>query len=128
MKGRIALVCNSSWAMVNFRLPVLRVMRDSGRRPVVIAPDDGGAEELAREGIEFAAWELEGRGTNPFAELLVIGALHRILARIKPSLVIDYTIKPSLYGALLSPLLRYRAVSVITGLGYVFIEIGRAHV
>jgi glycosyltransferase involved in cell wall biosynthesis len=124
MRVRTALVCNSSWAMVNFRLPVLRAMRDAGRRPVVIAPDDGGAEELAREGIEFLRWELDGRGTNPFAELLVIAALYRILARLRPSLVIDYTIKPSLYGALLSPLLRYRAVSVITGLGYVFIEKG----
>jgi glycosyltransferase involved in cell wall biosynthesis len=124
MKARTALVCNSSWAMVNFRLPVLLAMRDAGRRPVVIAPDDGGVELLGREGIEFVPWKLEGRGTNPLSELFAIIGLFRALARLKPGLVIDYTIKPAMYGSLLSPLLGFHAIAVVTGLGLVFIEKG----
>ncbi len=110
--------------MVNFRMNIMRALRDDGWSLTVVAPDDGGAEELRGEGIGFVPWEVEGRGTNPFAELLSWWRLFRALARIRPALCLNYTIKPAIYGSLIAPLLGIRAKALITGLGYAFLSSG----
>jgi len=45
-----------------------------------------------------------------------------LFRRLKPDLVINFTIKPNIYGSISADLLGIPSISVITGLGYVFIR------
>jgi glycosyltransferase involved in cell wall biosynthesis len=121
---RIALVCNSSWAMVNFRMAVMRALRADGHELVVVAPDDGARETLAAEGIGFEAWEVRARGTNPLKELGSLTSLRAILDRLNPDLALCYTIKPAIYGSFAGAFRKRRTLAIITGLGYAFLASG----
>ena len=122
---RIALVCNSSWAMVNFRMAVMKALRADGCELTVVAPDDGARGTLVEEGIGFAAWEVQARGTNPMKELRSLMSLRAILDRLEPDLVLCYTIKPAIYGSFAGAFRKRRTVAIITGLGYAFLAPGR---
>jgi glycosyltransferase involved in cell wall biosynthesis len=45
-----------------------------------------------------------------------------LFRKLKPDLVINFTIKPNIYGSISAGLLGIPSISVITGLGYVFIR------
>jgi glycosyltransferase involved in cell wall biosynthesis len=123
--GKALLVCNSAWAVANFRMAAMRALRDEGMEVVVAAPDDGARSALETEGFRQVSWKIEGRGTHPVHELVAAMALVRIIAREHPAVCINYTIKPAIYGSLAAWLLGIRSIAVITGLGYAFIDRGK---
>ncbi len=69
-------------------------------------------------------------GKNPLREAIILWNILRLLYRLRPQIVIAYTLKPILYSAiankLLSPFLPksspFRLVAVFTGLGRVFTQ------
>src|SRR5690606_39744739 len=71
---------------------------------------------------------LQRAGRNPFSDILAAIVLNRHLARIRPDVVLSYTIKPVVWGTLAAAVQRVpRRVAMVTGLGYSFSgEIGRA--
>jgi glycosyltransferase involved in cell wall biosynthesis len=123
--GKALLVCNSAWAVANFRMAAMRALRGEGMEVVVAAPDDGARSALEEEGFRLIPWKIEGRGTHPVHELAAALALGRIIADERPAVCLNYTIKPAIYGSLASWLLGVRSIAVITGLGYAFIDRGR---
>ena len=52
-KERIALVANSSWYSYNFRLGLLRRLREEGFEVYVLAPKDHYSTRLVAEGYHF---------------------------------------------------------------------------
>lgn len=50
---RIALVANSSWYTYNFRLGLLRRLKDEGFEVYVLAPQDHYSNRLVAEGFHF---------------------------------------------------------------------------
>ena len=75
--------------------------------------------------VEFQGWNLRKAGRNPIAELSSILYLILIFWRFRPEIFFGYTIKPVIYGALISYALGVqRRVVMITGLGYAFLPSG----
>lgn len=110
--------------MVNFRMAVMRALRDEGHELFVVAPDDGARGTLEREGIGFEPWAVQARGTHPVREAGAIARLSAILGRLKPDLCLCYTIKASIYGSFAGPRHGIRTIAMITGLGYSFLAPG----
>jgi Glycosyltransferase len=65
---------------------------------------------------------LDRKGTNPIKDLKLFFEYLLLFRRLKPDLVINFTIKPNIYGSISAGLLGIPSISVITGLGYVFIR------
>ena len=61
------------------------------------------------------------KGINPFIDFLTFADLITKLIGLKPSVVLLFTIKPVIYGALAARILRVPCVVTITGLGTAFI-------
>jgi len=116
------------------RLPIARAMAAAGWEVHVAAPDDHvwapedfTVEALEHEGFQYHRVPLSRRGRNPFEDLSTLLALWRLMRRLKPDLVHLLTIKPVIYGGLVSRAARVKAmVSTITGLGQIFVESGIA--
>lgn len=124
MKKTIVLTCNSSFGLVKFRMPLIRKLQIEGFHVAAVAPRDHYTAQLETIGIEFHEWELNPRNTHLNKEVRSLFKLFYIYKTLGPHLCIHYTIKAVIYGGLVARMIGIRYVSVITGLGYVFLNEG----
>ncbi len=119
-KKTIALVANTSWSIYNFRLGLLRHLRQKGYRIVVIAPKDAFTSKIISEGFEYNEIEISNYGTNPFRDLLLIYDLVKLYQKIQPDLIFHYTIKPNIFGTFAALYCKVPSIIITTGLGHLF--------
>ena len=117
---RIAIVINTSWNIYNFRMNLIRALLAQGHEVVAIAPRDVYSQRLIEAGCRFVPVRM-GKGTNPFTDLLLLWKLYRIYRRIKPDVLLHFTIKPNIYGTLAAKMAGIPAINNVSGLGTVFI-------
>ncbi|SAK44341.1 glycosyl transferase [Caballeronia catudaia] len=122
---RIALVCNTAWAIYTYRRGVLRMLTALGAQVTIIAPRDRTFEPLIEMGCRCVELPVASKGTDPRQDLKTLGALYREYRATRPHIVFHYTIKPNIYGSLAAMLARVPSIAVTTGLGYVFIQKSR---
>ena len=122
-KLSIALIANSSWYLYNFRLPLLLKIKSQGHTVFIIAPKDKYTKILTSHGFATYEWELNRKSVNIINETKSILNLLNILKSINPDLIHNFTIKPCIYGTLISKIIRIKfVINSITGLGHVFIS------
>ncbi len=122
-KPPIVFTCNSAFGVANFRGGVIRALVRAGHRVVVVAPPD--AEQQARLlalGAQFEPWEVSGQGAGIIGEWQALRSLMAIYRKLRPALCFHFTIKAVIYGAMACRKLGLPCISVITGLGYVFLN------
>ncbi len=122
----ILLVANSTWNIVNFRMPVIDALLADGHLVTVLTPPDQYVAQLSnRRGLEFEALEaLDRKSTDIWSNLRLWFELSRQYKRIAPDLILHFTIKPNLIGSLAAVWQKRRSVLVVTGLGYAFLHGG----
>ncbi|MEB3308473.1 MAG: glycosyltransferase, partial [Cyanobacteriota bacterium] len=119
---KVLLLANTSWYLVNFRLPLLRLLREQGYRVALVAPHDAHTRQLEAEGFVVHPWLIQRRSVNPLKEARALVDLLRIYQREQPDLVHHFTIKACLYGTIAAKLAGVpRVINAITGLGHLFL-------
>lgn len=86
---------------------------------VIIAKWDDYYEKLANEGFNIINNNLSN-SNNIFKEIKLISFYKKIINKIKPDLIINYTIKPHLYGSLVSK--NTKIINFVSGVGSVFLR------
>jgi glycosyltransferase involved in cell wall biosynthesis len=127
MKRRltIAVCSNTAFSLFNFRAGLIKALIAEGHRVVAVAPEQAPyVDKLRQLGAEFIPWSLSGRSTNPGEETRALLRLVGIYRYLRPDIAFHYTIKAVIYGAIASARGGFPCVSVITGLGYVFLNSG----
>jgi len=122
---RIALVCNTAWAIYTYRQGVLRMLTAAGAQVTIIAPRDRTFEPLTAMGCRCVELPVASKGTDPRQDFRTLAALYREYRATRPHIVFHYTIKPNIYGSLAAMLARVPSIAVTTGLGYVFSQKSR---
>ncbi|HEV7834101.1 MAG TPA: glycosyltransferase, partial [Caballeronia sp.] len=122
---RIALVCNTAWAIYTYRRGLLRMLIERGVEVSVIAPRDRTFAPLEEMGCRCVELPMASKGTNPRDDLKTLAALYREYRTTRPHMVFHYTIKPNIYGSIAAKLAGVPSIAVTTGLGYVFIQKSR---
>ncbi|GAA4393276.1 glycosyltransferase family 4 protein [Hymenobacter koreensis] len=119
---RVAIVINTSWNIWNFRRNLVRALQGAGHQVLAIAPPDAYSQRLVTElGCEFVPVEMENKGTNPVQDALLTKRFYDAYRRHRPDVVLQYTIKPNIYGTLAAKLAGVPSVNNVSGLGTVFI-------
>jgi glycosyltransferase involved in cell wall biosynthesis len=67
---------------------------------------------------------MNNKGTNPVEDSRLIYDFYRLYKRIAPDVILQYTIKPNIYGSFAAGMLKIPVISSITGLGTVFLNDG----
>lgn len=114
---RVAIVLNSSWNIVNFRMGLLRILEASGHEIVAIAPRDGFVDKIP---FEYHELRMNARGMNPLKELLLLRGMLRVLRVARPDVILTFTPKPNIYGAMAARILGIPVVANVAGLGTMF--------
>ena len=78
--------------------------------------------KVAELGATLHEVRLSRTGLNPVADLRYCFALYRLIKRLRVERVIGYTAKPNIWGSLAAGMARVPSASMVTGLGYAFIE------
>lgn len=119
---RVAIVINTSWNIWNFRRSLVRALQEAGHEVLAIAPPDAYSERLETElGCRYVPIRMENKGTNPVKDALLTRRFYQIYRRERPDIVLQYTIKPNIYGTLAAKLAGIPSVNNVSGLGTVFI-------
>lgn len=121
---RIAIVLNTSWNIYNFRLNLVRSLQQEGHEVHAVAPEDEYTPALIQEGLIYHPVKMDSRGANPIKDLALIFELRRIYRRIRPDVILHFTIKPNIYGTLAAASLKIPVINNVCGLGTVFLKKG----
>jgi len=126
LSRRVALVHNTARYLAWHYGGLVAELVGRGTDVVCLVPADGGAAALRELGARVVELRLSRRGLNPLAELVTVARLHRLVRRERPDTVLNFSIKPSIYGSVAARLAGVRRVcSMITGLGYAFMDASR---
>jgi glycosyltransferase involved in cell wall biosynthesis len=119
---RIAIVLNTSWNIYNFRMNFVHNLRLQGHEIHTIAPHDEYTHLLEEAGCIHHKIRMDSRGANPIKDSALIAELFFIYRRVKPDIILHYTIKPNVYGTIAASLLRIPVINNVCGLGTVFLK------
>lgn len=122
MNKKIAIVINNSWYAYTFRLNLAKILKKNGYTICFIAPYDSVYSEIIKKEFEFFHIDIDSKGINPINDLKTIFEFYKLYKKIKPDIVLNFTIKPNLYSSIVSGLMNIYSISNITGLGTIFIK------
>lgn len=121
---RIALFANSSWNIWNFRMSLVRAIQAAGYEVCIIAPTDDYTHKIMDAGLTFYSVNISTKGADPIQDLKIVFEVKKILKKAQIDAVLQFTIKPNIYGTLAARLLDIPVVNNVSGLGTVFIRKG----
>ena len=109
-----------------FRKEVVKALIDEGFCVTISAPprESKMSDYFKDIGCHVENIQIDRRGTNPLKDLIQIWHYLQLIRKVKPSAVLTYTIKPNVYGGIISRLYRVPQIDNITGLGVSHREFG----
>lgn len=114
---RVLFLVNHDVVIYNFRLELVeRLLRD-GYEVHISSPYGERIDELRSMGAYFHDIDMERHGMNPINEVKLLLTYKRLMTKVKPDVVLGYTIKPNIYGAMAAGEKNIPFVANITGLG-----------
>lgn len=122
-KQRILLFSNTAWSLYKFRKKLIIELINQGYDVTLLACTDEYTERLTDLGASFIGLKnLRQKGNNPFHDYLLYKEIMAVFKSINPLLIFLYTIKPNIYGNMAAKKLGIKCISVVTGLGYTFLN------
>lgn len=115
---KILILGNSSGGLYSFRRELLERFIKENFKVYVCVPVDIHSDDISRIGCRIIDNKyLNRRGTNPLHDLKLIRYYRWLLSKVKPDVVLTYTIKPNVYGGLVCGQVGIPYISNVTGLG-----------
>ena len=117
---KILILANNDVGLYKFRKELIQKLINQGNEVYISLPQGELVQPLIDMGCIFIDTHLERRGTNPISDFKLIITYLSLLRNIKPDMVITYTIKPNIYGGMVSRIKKIPYAINITGLGTAF--------
>lgn len=118
----LMLTVNAAWNLVNFRRGLIAALLADGHRLTVLAPRDEAAATLGEMGCRVIDLEMDRKGLSPLRDLGLMWRMWRQMGRERPDVVLGYTIKNNIFGALAARARGIPFLPNVTGLGTAFLS------
>lgn len=118
----IVMTVNAAWNIANFRLPLVKALLADGHRVTVLAPSDEAVPALTEIGCEFVHLLMDRKGLNPIGDIALMLRMLRHLRHLSPDVVLSFTIKNNVMGAMAAKSLNIPFLPNVTGLGTAFLS------
>lgn len=112
----IAIVSNVSRGLFNFRRELIEKLAKN-HNVTILAKKSNRVQAFEQMGCKFIFVPMDEHGTNPIKELKLISTYKKLFKKIKPDVVLTYTIKPNIYAGMVCASLKIPYIANITGLG-----------
>lgn len=113
------ILTNSSGGLYDFRNEFVEALLQE-HQVFISLPDEVKTKELRAEGAKIIKTPIHRRGMNPLEDFRLYLAYRRMMKKLRPDLVVTYTIKPNIYGGMAAAGLKIPHMATITGLGGAF--------
>lgn len=113
---KILILANNDVGLYKFRKELLENLVEN-HEVYISLPDGKHISALEEIGCIFINTPIDRRGTNPITDLRLILHYRRIINKLKPDVVLTYTIKPNIYGGIACSLSHTSYIANVTGLG-----------
>lgn len=121
-RKKIAILLNTSWYIYNFRKNLIKALIEREYQIHAIAPIDDYSEKLKELGCEYHNIEMDSKSKNPVKDIQLLSRISKKLAEIKPDVLLNFTIKPNVYGSLAANRLKIPCVNNVAGMGTLFTD------
>lgn len=109
--------------MYRFRSELIQSLLERGVEVLAVTPKDGATNKIISLGVKWINLPISSHGSNLIQDLHTFFSLTRIFYKEQPDAIINFTIKPVIYGSLAGKLMGVKNItSMITGMGRVFME------
>lgn len=122
--GPVLVTANAAWNVVHFRRPVLAALRARGHPLTVLAPAGAEAAAVAAIPARLIDLPMDAKGINPARDAALLLRMRRRMKEVAPDVVLSFTIKNNLYGALAARSLGIPFIPNVSGLGTAFLSTG----
>lgn len=112
---RILILTNNDLYTFNFRRELIHKLIDNGHIVYLVFPKEKYNYLFDDFKLKIINVNLDRRGMSIFKDSITIYKYSVIIKKIKPDLILSYTIKPNIYSGLISK--KTRLISNVTGLG-----------
>ena len=116
----LLMVINVDWLFLLHRLEIAKEALNRGWRVVVAAKGTGKEHEIKGHGFEFVNIDITRSGTSMVKEFGTFIKLFFLYRELQPQVIYQVTMKPVIYGTLVSKVLGISTLNSISGLGYNF--------
>lgn len=114
---KILILANSEKGLYNFRRELISNLLKEGNKVYISVPTGEKAKILSDMGCVFKETSVDRRGKNPIKDIKLLLKYRNLIKEINPDVVLTYTIKPNIYGGIVSRYFRIPYIANITGLG-----------
>jgi Glycosyltransferase len=118
--SKILILSNSDIGLYKFRKGLIQELLNQGNDIIISLPKGEMVEPLVEMGCKFVDTDVDRRKTNVITDFKLLLHYLKILLKIKPQMVITYTIKPNIYGGIVCRIMKIPYVINVTGLGTTF--------
>ena len=118
---KILFLANHFITLYSFRKELISDLCKKGYEVYLSIPQDDN-NYFQKLGCKIINTKIDRRGVNPVKDIGLIKQYVKIMSTIKPDIIFSYTIKPNIYGSMVSNLLKYRQICNITGTGGTFLN------
>lgn len=119
---KIIITANKTWNLAHFRRPIIEALVADGHEVVALAPSDDAVEDVKAMGSRHIPVQMDSKGIDPIKDLRLLRAFKRIFRAERPDIILSFTIKNNIYGALASKSLGIPYIPNVSGLGTVFLS------
>ena len=123
-KRRVLITANTTWNLVNFRSGLIAALVSRGFDVVAVAPDDEYRDRLRELGCRYVPLNMDNQGTHPVKDALLLWRYVVVLLRLRPAVVLSYTVKPNIYASLAARFTGVTVINNVSGLGTAFLRGG----
>lgn len=114
---KILVLANNDVGLYKFRKELIQTLVDIGDSIFISLPEGEYIPALEKIGCTFFETSVDRRGMNPIKDIHLLLQYDRLVKRIKPDVVLTYTIKPNIYGGIICRVRHVKYIANITGLG-----------
>lgn len=120
----VVICVNAAWNIWNFRQPLIKALLEDGHNITILAPKDESVPKLEALGCRVQHLKMSVKGLNPLQDAKLLLRLNRVFRTLKPDVILSFTIKNNIFGALAAKRLGIPFVPNVTGLGTAFLSGG----
>lgn len=122
MQKRVLILSNHFITLYNFRKELIKKLVEDRHEVFISMPKSKENNFFSNMGCKIIEIPVDRRGINPIKDIGLILNYIKIMKKVKPDVVLTYTIKPNIYGGIASRMCRNKVIHTVTGLGTVYIQ------
>ena len=117
------LILANHISTLSFRRELFEILTKKGFEVIISVPDDPDVKIYEELGCEIIATQVDRRGINPLKDIALIKNYNKIFLNVNPDIILSFTIKPNIYGSMVSNRMGYKQVCNVTGTGATFLSV-----